>query len=84
MWKFWPIFFNLIWLYDTQNTFDLIVRGLKNEVAAPLTHHAGGTHPPRGMGPMHGAQSPTSLEYQTCTSAYIFDTTNCNWYGWNS
>ena len=24
MWKFWPIFLNGIWLYDTQNTFYLI------------------------------------------------------------
>ena len=29
MWKFWPIFYNGIWLFDTQNTFYLIVRGLK-------------------------------------------------------
>ena len=37
MWKFWPIFFNGIWLYDTQNTFYLIVRGLKNAFLMPLT-----------------------------------------------
>ena len=28
--KFWPIFFIEIWFFDTQNTFNLIVRGLKN------------------------------------------------------
>ena len=28
MGKFWPIFFNGIWLYGTQNTFYLIVRGV--------------------------------------------------------
>ena len=37
MCKFWPIFFNGIWLYDTQNTFYLIVRGLKNAFLMPLT-----------------------------------------------
>ena len=30
MWKLWPIFFTGIWLYDTQNTFYLIVKSLKN------------------------------------------------------
>ena len=33
----WPIFFNGIWLYGTQNTFYLIVRGLKNAFLMPLT-----------------------------------------------
>ena len=37
MWKLWRIFFNGIWLYDTQNTFYLIVRGLKNAFLMPLT-----------------------------------------------
>ena len=29
MWKFWPIFSIEIWFFDTQNTFNLIVKGLK-------------------------------------------------------
>ena len=37
MWKIWPIFFNGIWLYDTQNTYHLIVRGLKNAFLMPLS-----------------------------------------------
>ena len=35
--KFRPILLNGIWLYDTQNTFYLIVRGLKNAFLVPLT-----------------------------------------------
>ena len=45
MWKFWPIFFNGIRLYDTQNTFYLIVRGLKNAFLMPLTPRYTGIRP---------------------------------------
>ena len=34
--NFDPFFFIGIWLYDTQNTFDLIVRGLINALLTPL------------------------------------------------
>jgi len=35
MWKFWTHFFIKIWLFDNHNTFDLIVRGLKNAFLYP-------------------------------------------------
>ena len=35
--NFWPIFSIENWFFDTQNTFDLIVRGLKNALFLSLT-----------------------------------------------
>ena len=35
--QMWPIFSIEIWLFDTQNTFYLIVRGLNNEFFMSLT-----------------------------------------------
>ena len=36
MWKYCPIFSIEIWFFDTQNTFYLIVRGLKNAFFMPF------------------------------------------------
>ena len=38
MWTFWPIFSIKISIFDTQNTFYLIVRDLKNAFFMSLTH----------------------------------------------
>ena len=42
---FWPIFFNGIWLYGTQNTFHLIIGGLKNTFLMHLTPLLGAIWP---------------------------------------
>ena len=39
IWKFWPIFSIEIWFFDTQNTFYLIVKGLKNAFLYPFRLH---------------------------------------------
>ena len=36
MWRFFPVFIK-IWFFDTQNSFYIIVRGLKNAFFMPLT-----------------------------------------------
>ena len=43
-------------------------------VADALTHHSGAPTAHGRWEPLHGGQGSISLEYQTCTSPYPFDT----------
>ena len=43
-------------------------------MADTLTHHSGAPTAHGRWEPLHGGQGSISLEYQTCTSPYPFDT----------
>ena len=40
MWKFWPIFSIVFWFFDTQNTLNIIVKGLKYAFLSVLNKSA--------------------------------------------